>query len=105
MIFIAGLVVLIWIVLGFFWHGFWRADQKLPTTSTAPDHWPHIIAVVPARNEEETIERCLRGLVEQNYPGEFSVVLSNDSSTDDTAKLARALSAPMPRCFRLPALQ
>lgn len=47
---------------------------------------------MPARNEEETIERCLNGLLQQDYPGEMSVVLSNDSSTDRTAELAGGLN-------------
>jgi hypothetical protein len=45
---------------------------------------------VPARNEAETIGESLRSLLAQDYPGEFSVILVDDHSTDGTADLARA---------------
>ncbi|HEY1490135.1 MAG TPA: glycosyltransferase, partial [Verrucomicrobiae bacterium] len=47
------------------------------------------MAVVPARNEAETIGRAVAGLVLQDYPGEFSVVVVDDHSDDSTANIAR----------------
>ena len=40
-----------------------RLDQYPP----AP-HWPRVSVLVPARNEEENIERCVRSLLAQDYP-------------------------------------
>jgi hopene-associated glycosyltransferase HpnB len=51
--------------------------------------WPRIVVVVPARNEAETIEATVTGLVRQDYSGEFSVVVVDDHSEDATAALAR----------------
>jgi len=89
-ILLAGISLLIWIVLAFFRGGFWqlrafdngRADE-------APPRWPSVAAVVPARNEAETIEGCVKGLIGQEYSGKFRVFVVDDHSEDGTATLAR----------------
>jgi len=48
-----------------------------------------ISAVIVARNEEENIERTIRGLVDQTV--ELNIVLVDDGSTDRTPELARAM--------------
>lgn len=53
-------------------------------------HWPSVVAVVPARNEAAVIGEALSSLLRQEYPGEFAVVLVDDHSTDGTADAARA---------------
>jgi hopene-associated glycosyltransferase HpnB len=55
--------------------------------------WPSAVAVVPARNEAETIERVVTGLVQQDYPGAFSVIVVDDHSEDGTANIARQVAA------------
>jgi hopene-associated glycosyltransferase HpnB len=50
--------------------------------------WPRVVAIVPARNEAETIARAVESLVRQNYEGAFSLIVVDDHSEDDTAKLA-----------------
>jgi hopene-associated glycosyltransferase HpnB len=47
-----------------------------------------VAAVVPARDEEETIETVLKSLLTQDYPGPLSVTLVDDRSSDRTAALA-----------------
>jgi hopene-associated glycosyltransferase HpnB len=49
------------------------------------------VAVVPARNEADVVERTIGSLLAQNYPGPFKVILVDDQSTDATAAEARAL--------------
>jgi len=44
---------------------------------------PMISILVPARNEEENIERCIRSLLALNYPN-FEVIALDDNSTDNT---------------------
>lgn len=81
----------IWLVIFFLWGQFWRvwefdADRaRLPSR----DRWPTVAAVVPARNEAETIGAVLRGLAAQDYSGEFSIVIVDDHSHDGTAEIAR----------------
>jgi squalene synthase HpnC len=49
------------------------------------------VAVVPARNEAEGIERALRSLEAQDYRGAFRIIVVDDQSTDDTAGRVRSL--------------
>ena len=77
--------------------GFWRTDQRLPPgaddPSRDPARWPSVVAVVPARDEAAILPVTLPGLLAQDYPGEFSVVLVDDASTDGTAATAGQLAA------------
>jgi hopene-associated glycosyltransferase HpnB len=50
--------------------------------------------VVPARDEAETIGRCLRSLLAQEYRGAFRVILVDDGSNDGTVVVARKLADP-----------
>jgi len=55
---------------------------------TPPPSWPSVTAIVPARNEAATIAQSIASLLQQNYPGEFHIILIDDHSEDDTAPLA-----------------
>jgi len=47
-----------------------------------------ISIIIPARNEEENITACLDSIINQNYPDHlFEVLLIDDHSTDNTAKI------------------
>lgn len=50
--------------------------------------WPSVVAIVPARNESETIGRAVNSLLKQNYRGKFSLIVVDDHSEDGTAALA-----------------
>ncbi|HLB66778.1 MAG TPA: glycosyltransferase [Candidatus Saccharimonadales bacterium] len=53
-------------------------------------HTPFVSVIVPAHNEESTITKCLKSLVESNYPkSKLEIIVVNDGSTDSTAKLIR----------------
>jgi hopene-associated glycosyltransferase HpnB len=101
---LAGVTVLAavaWVYLLAGHGGYWRTDQRLPGGGPDPESWsseswpgagwPTVVAVVPARNEAAVLPLSLPSLVAQDYPGEFSVVLVDDGSTDDTAAVATAL--------------
>jgi len=48
--------------------------------------------IIPARNEELQIEKCLRSVLNQNYPQHlFEVIVADDHSTDNTALIVRSL--------------
>jgi chlorobactene glucosyltransferase len=55
-------------------------------------HLPFVSVIVPARNEQDNIERCLRSLLAQNYPN-FEVIVVNDSSTDNTVEIVRNMKS------------
>jgi hopene-associated glycosyltransferase HpnB len=85
----------IWVYLVFLRGAFWRVqsfdDDK--HSVGALNAWPSVVAVVPARNEAETIAQTVSSLVQQDYPGKFSVVVVDDHSTDGTATLALQAAA------------
>ena len=49
---------------------------------------PFVSIVVPARNEEKYIERCIISLLDQDYPG-FEIIVIDDNSTDATSKILK----------------
>jgi hopene-associated glycosyltransferase HpnB len=57
------------------------------------DHWPAVVAVVPARNESEVIASSVQSLLQQQYPGPFNVIVVDDDSTDQTAGIAARAGA------------
>jgi hopene-associated glycosyltransferase HpnB len=66
---------------------FWKVQED-DTVPKQLEDWPRVIAIVPARNEAETIARAVRALAKQDYPGEFSIVIVDDHSEDGTAAFA-----------------
>jgi hopene-associated glycosyltransferase HpnB len=111
---VAVLAAMAWVYLLAARGGYWRTDQRLPRGSGAGDKpsggrlggsrpdgdrpadrpdvgWPSVVAVVPARNEADVLPLTLPSLLAQDYPGEFSVVLVDDGSTDGTTAAAIAL--------------
>jgi hopene-associated glycosyltransferase HpnB len=104
---LAGISFAIWVVLTFFRAAFWQVrafdgdgagDQRLA-------RWPRVVAVVPARNEAETIARCVESLVAQDYDGEFRIVVVDDHSEDETASLARTAAQAAGKAERVEVLQ
>jgi len=86
---LAGISLFIWIVLILFRGQFWRADQYLKTANAPLANPPGIVAIIPARNEEMTIGRTITSLLEQDYVGDFSIIVVNDNSDDNTASAAK----------------
>jgi hopene-associated glycosyltransferase HpnB len=85
-----------WIYLVVAHGGFWRTGQRLPlrrpaSTTAGHDQWPAVVAVVPARNEADSLPTTLPALLAQDYPGEFRVFLVDDGSDDGTAGVAAEL--------------
>ncbi len=74
-------------------HGrFWTTGVRLPAAA-APDRWPSVAVIVPARNEAEILTQTLPALLRQRYPGTARVVLADDDSTDATGAVAAATAA------------
>jgi cellulose synthase/poly-beta-1,6-N-acetylglucosamine synthase-like glycosyltransferase len=72
---VAILTAVIWLVLllgrGFYWLSAVRDDERVP----APERWPSVVAVVPARNEAAVIGESVGSLLRQDYPGQLAVVV------------------------------
>jgi len=49
---------------------------------------PKVSVILPARNEEKYIAKCLDSLINQSYPN-FEIVVINDSSCDRTGEITQ----------------
>ena len=83
----------VWLYLLLARHNFWQLKERdgnevLPV----PAHWPSVVAVVPARNEADVIQKSVGSLLAQDYKGDFRVILVDDQSEDGTGNLLRALN-------------
>lgn len=88
MIVLTSMSLLIWLYL-YLLHGrFWHCDQKLNMKLVNSLTYPSVVAVIPARDEFETISATVRSLLDQDYPGVFSIIVVDDNSTDGTAEAA-----------------
>ncbi|MEA2465211.1 MAG: chlorobactene glucosyltransferase [Acidobacteriota bacterium] len=58
-----------------------------------PRETPRVSVIVPARDEERSIERTVRALLAQTYP-ELEVVVVNDRSTDATGAILGSIGDP-----------
>ncbi len=71
--------------------------QELPLVPPRGDWpegvWPSVTILVAAWNESEAIVRTLDRIAELTYPGGVEVVVADNNSTDDTARLADAAGA------------
>ena len=56
---------------------------------------PLVSVIVPACNEEGSIEKALRSLCGQDYP-ELEVIVVNDRSTDNTTKIIKRVASDFP---------
>src|SRR5579859_454642 len=83
----------IWLYLLLFHNGFWLLRERDTKPVAAPASWPSVVAVVPARNEADVIERSIGSLLAQDYPGAFHIVLVDDQSDDGTGPLAAGLNS------------
>jgi glycosyltransferase involved in cell wall biosynthesis len=74
----------------------WDRNPVLPAGN------PRVSIIVPARNEEETVERALRSLLALDYDN-YEVIAVNDRSTDRTGEIMSrvAESSPARGCLRV----
>jgi cellulose synthase/poly-beta-1,6-N-acetylglucosamine synthase-like glycosyltransferase len=65
-----------------------------PHKKLSDDELPEISVLVAARNEEKNITACIEHLLIQNYPKhKFHILIGNDQSDDNTAKIVDELIA------------
>ena len=50
----------------------------------------HVISIViPAYNEERYLAKCLKSLKEQDYQGQYEIIVVDNGSDDSTSQVAR----------------
>lgn len=67
------------------------ADITAPEWDAVPGPAPLVSVVVPARNEQAEIERCLRSLIGQDYPN-LEIIAVDDRSEDETGAIMDRLA-------------
>ena len=58
--------------------------------------YPALSVIIPACNEEESIEQAIRQLISQDYP-DLEVIVVNDRSTDETGAVLEKLKVQYPQ--------
>ena len=88
-IFVSALIIIFWL------HN--QAWLQITTPPVEPPSaGPLVTMIVPARNEERNIHRCVQALLAQDYP-DFEVIVLDDRSTDGTPAILAAMSEHEPR--------
>jgi chlorobactene glucosyltransferase len=86
--------VLGWLVLALWVVAFATTLINLATVPTlrsrAPRRIPRVSAIIPARDEERTIEHTVRALLAQTYR-DLEIIVVNDRSVDATEAILRAI--------------
>ena len=74
-----------------------RHSRSLDEESDVPPENPPLVSViVPARNEAHNIARCVTSILSTTYPN-MEMIIVDDSSTDETAQIAREAARRDPR--------
>src|SRR4051812_26786233 len=64
-----------------------------PLPALPAEQAPHVAVIVPARNESANIRDCLQSLLAQCYPASrFGVLVVDDESADDTARIVAVMA-------------
>ncbi len=93
--FIALIGLFAWFYLIALRGGFWRLTEHDRNLGGQEPATPatYVVAIVPARNEADVIEKSLASLFAQQFHGRFDVILIDDESDDGTAEAARRCAA------------
>jgi chlorobactene glucosyltransferase len=60
---------------------------------------PFVSIIVPARDEEKYIERCLSSLLDQDYPS-YEIIAIDDNSTDNTLQIMKKIKENNMNCLK-----
>lgn len=105
---IALVMLAIWLSLvfarGFFWQARESDEMLVPISQDAAKRI-RVTAIVPARDEAETIARCVTSLLRQQCGVTFDVVVVDDQSSDGTGAIARQAAEAAGAADRLTVLR
>jgi glycosyl transferase family 2 len=82
--------------------GWFRGVRRVPVLAEIGEglrpleSYPFVSVVVPARDEEASLEEALRSILDSRYPGRLEEVVVDDRSTDRTGEIIAALAAERP---------
>jgi len=65
-----------------------KQSPRLERITNIKNTFPRVSIILPARNEELYIRRCIDSLIKQDYP-DFEIVMVNDESSDKTLEIMK----------------
>lgn len=98
----AFIIAAIWFVfLSYFLFSFGRLyfgrKNLSPVKAQNRSELPFVSIIIPARNEEHNIKRCVTSLLNQTYPEKkYRVIVVDDNSSDNTASVVRRIGEKHP---------
>lgn len=89
-----GLVATSFYILSFF------EGRKKQLLLFSDDELPTVSVIIPAYNEEKTIEKTLKSILASDYPrNKFEVIVVNNNSKDDTLKIAEKYQSKIVKVY------
>ena len=77
-----------------------KKSASRPENPEQSANYPLVSIILPARNEERNIRRCVESLLEQSYPN-YEVIVVDDGSTDGTPNILENIIQAHPQSNRL----
>jgi cellulose synthase/poly-beta-1,6-N-acetylglucosamine synthase-like glycosyltransferase len=81
-----------------------RGKRKQALTSSANKNveYPKFSIIVPSKNEETVIRRCLDGILNMDYPKDkLQIIVVDGKSTDNTSKICSEFSEKYPEIIKV----
>ncbi|QQO08911.1 glycosyltransferase [Breznakiella homolactica] len=72
------------------------AEMKRDTRPAEETEGPFVSVLIPVRNEEKNIERCLNSLLDQTYRN-YEILVLDDNSTDNSYAIIKKITEENPR--------
>jgi cellulose synthase/poly-beta-1,6-N-acetylglucosamine synthase-like glycosyltransferase len=94
MIYVFLAVLLVWAARTIFFIRGIRKQSYLVKSNLPNEKLPFISVLIPARNEEDNLERCIESVLANDYPKDkYEILCINDCSNDKTEKILKNYTA------------
>ncbi len=70
----------------------WLHEDKVAIDRSKSKKWPAVSVIIAARNEADNLKRYLPHWADQDYPGDWELIIVNDRSTDESHEILQEAS-------------
>ncbi len=99
-IIISSILSLLYATLMLLYRKGWQEQAVFNSDDAQPQ--THISIIIPARNEEDNVGKCIDAILAQDYPASrYEVIVIDDHSTDNTVEVVRKYKQANIRCMQL----